>query len=178
MLVRSILRTVALALVLTVGAGAPSAGAQSLRQALEPFEGAWRGSFVVTTPDGERVDSLVAMHRYRWDGPVQKGMLVDRYPASGRVDTSRARNYVADGRLVCEVTHPDGSTTVHRGRVRGNAIVWHRRTAEGVVESYRERVVDTPDGPEYRIDGFGVYPDGQGAQSYVLFYGRYERIHR
>lgn len=178
MLMRSILRTVALTLAIIVGVGAPSVEAQSLRQALEPFEGAWRGSFVVTTPDGEMVDSLVATHRYRWDGTVQTGTLVDRYPASGRVDTSHARNYVADGRLVCEVTHPDGSTTVHYGRVRGNAIVWHRRTEEGVVESYRERVVDTPGGPEYRIDGFGVYPDGQGARSYVLFYGRYERIAR
>ena len=157
--------------------GASQACAQpAQRAALEPFTGHWRGSFVVTTYDGETVDSLVADHRYRWEGNVQVGTFVDRYPASGRVDTLQARNYVEDGRLVCEVTQPDGTTTVHYGRVRGDAIVWHRRTDGGLIESYRERVVETPNGLEYQIDGFGVYPDSSGGRTHLLFYGRYPSV--
>jgi len=147
-----------------------------LRAALEPFTGRWKGAFVVYAADGRQIDSLVTEHRYRWEGDVQVGIHVDRYPKSGRVDTSRARNYVENGRLVCEVVKEDGTRTVHTGRVQDGAIIWHRRTEEGVVESYRERVVETPDGREYRIDGFGAYPDGQGGLSHVLFTGRYREV--
>ena len=163
-----------LVLLLPLTAGAPSP--DQLREALEPFTGRWTGSFVVYAADGEQIDSLVAEHTYRWEGDVQVGTHIDRYPATGRVDTSRVRNYVEDGRLVCEVTKADGTTTVHVGRVQDGAIIWHRRTEAGLVESYRERVVSTPTGREYRIDGFGAYPDGTGTLSHVLFTGRYREV--
>jgi hypothetical protein len=147
----------------------------AVRAALDPLTGTWQGPFVVLAADGAPLDSLTATHRYRWDGAVQRGTLVDRY-ADGRVTRATARNYVAaDGTLVCEVTTEGGATTVHTGRVLPDgAIVWHRTTDAGLVESYRERVVATPTGPAYHIDGFGVYPSGGDAPpTRVLFYGRY-----
>lgn len=102
---------------------------------------------------------------------------MDRYP-DGRVVKHTVRNYVEDGTLYCEVTHEDGSTIVYRGRVVGEAVVWHRRTDAGLVESFRERVVQTPSGPEYRIDGFGVYPNPEGAESHLQFVGRYRPVHQ
>jgi hypothetical protein len=150
------------------------ADAERLREALEPFTGHWKGPFVAYTYDGRRVDSLIAEHRYRWEGDVQRGTFVDRYP-DGRVIRAQARNYVREGQLVCEVEKEDGSRTVHTGTVADNAIVWHRRTDDGVIESFRERVVQTPDGREYHIDGFGVYPSGDST-TYLLFKGRYEEV--
>lgn len=157
--------------------GAADGRAQPTREALAPFTGHWKGPFVAYTYAGEQVDSLTAEHRYRWDGDVQVGTQVDRYP-DGRVARHTARNYVRNDTLLCEVTHEDGTTTVYRGRVVGSAVVWHRRTDAGLVESFRERVVETPDGPEYRIDGFGVYPNDDGSVSYLQFVGRYRPVHQ
>jgi hypothetical protein len=157
--------------------GGAAAQEQSLRDALRPFTGHWRGAFVAYTYAGEQVDSLTAEHRYRWEGDVQVGTQVDRYP-DGRVVRHTARNFVRNDTLFCEVTHADGTTTVYRGRVVGEAIVWHRRTDAGLVESFRERVVDTPDGPVYRIDGFGVYPNEGGPASLLQFVGRYRPVHQ
>lgn len=151
--------------------------AQLTQAALKPFTGHWKGPFVAYTYAGEQVDSLTAEHRYQWKGDVQVGTQIDRFP-DGRVEKKTARNYVRNDTLFCEVTHADGSTTVYRGRTVGKAIVWHRRTDDGLVESFRERVVETPEGPEYRIDGFGVYPNGDGSASYLQFVGRYRPVHQ
>jgi len=170
--------TVALLAFLFLVAGGKPATAQSPRAALESLTGHWKGPFVVYTHEGEQVDSLTAEHRYRWEDDVQVGTQVDRYP-DGRVVRKAARNYVNDdGTLICEVDQPDGTTVTYRGRVSDGAIVWHRRTEAGLVESFRERVVDTPAGPEYRIDGFGVYPNEDGSRSYLHFVGRYRATHQ
>lgn len=171
---RSVHRSLVALAVAGVLLAAPSA-AQPTRAALAPFTGHWKGPFVAYTYDGERVDSLTAEHRYRWEGDVQVGRQVDRYP-DGRVVRHTARNYVRNGTLICEVTRADGDTTVYRGRVVGDAVVWHRRTERGVIESFRERVVETPEGREYRIDGFGVYPNDDGPASYLQFRGRYQAV--
>ena len=158
-------------------AGSPPASAQSPRPALKSLTGEWKGPFVSYTPEGEQVDSLTATHRYRWEGDVQVGTQVDRYP-DGRVVRKTARNYVNDnGTLICEVEQPDGTTRTYRGRVSDGAIVWHRQTDAGLIETFRERVVDTPSGPEYRIDGFGVYPNEGGSTSHLQFVGRYRAAH-
>jgi len=151
--------------------------AQPTKAALEPFTGHWKGPFVAYTYSGEPVDSLTAEHRYQWEGDVQVGTQVDRYP-DGHVERAKARNYIRNDTLFCEVTHADGSTTAYRGRTVGEAVVWHRRTEEGLVESFRERVVETPEGPEYRIDGFGVYPNDDGSTSHLQFVGRYQPVHQ
>jgi hypothetical protein len=154
------------------------ATAQSPRAALDALTGHWKGSFTVYAPEGTRVDSLTAEHRYRWNNGVQVGTQIDRYP-DGRTVRKTARNYVtASGTLICEVTLPDDSTRTYRGRVSDGAIVWHRSTEAGLLESFRERVVKTPTGPEYRIDGFGVYPGKDGSRSYVHFVGRYRAVHQ
>jgi hypothetical protein len=164
--------------LLLLAASPPSASAQSPRAALEPLTGHWTGPFVAYTPEGKQVDSLTATHRYRWDGDVQVGTQIDRYP-DGRVVRKTARNYVNDdGVLICEVDQPDGTTVTYRGRVSDGALVWHRRTEAGLVETFRERVVNTPSGPEYRIDGFGVYPDEDGSRTYLQFVGRYQAVHQ
>jgi len=164
--------------VLLVVVGKRPAQAQSSRAALKPLTGHWKGPFVVYTHDGKQVDSLSAEHRYRWEDEVQVGTQVDRYP-DGRVVRKTARNYVTDdGVLVCEVDPPDGETITYRGQVSGDVITWHRKTDAGIVESFRERVVDTPTGPEYRINGFGVYPNADGSQSHLHFVGRYRAVHQ
>ena len=156
----------------------PPASAQSPRPALEPLTGEWKGPFVSYTPEGEQVDSLTATHRYQWKGDMQVGTQVDRYP-DGRVVRKTARNYVNDnGTLICEVEQPDGTIRTYRGRVSDGAIVWHRQTDAGLIETFRERVVDTPSGAEYRIDGFGVYPNEGGSTSYLQFVGRYRAVHQ
>jgi len=161
------------ACIMGVVAGSTAAHGQSPRAALDPLTSRWTGTFTVYTPDGQLVESLQAEHRYRWDGDVQRGTIVDRYP-DGRVVRSTARNYVSEeGTLVCEVTRENGERTVHTGRVRGETIFWHRETEDGLVESFRERVVDTPQGREYRIDGFGAYPSGD-TTTYLHFKGRYQ----
>ncbi|WP_232798320.1 hypothetical protein [Salinibacter altiplanensis] len=158
--------------------GERSAQAQSPRAALEPQTGHWKGPFGVYTHDGKQVDSLSAEHRYRWEDSVQVGTQVDRSP-DGRVVRKTARNYVTDeGRLICEVDEPGGPALTYRGQVSDGVITWHRTTDAGVVESFRERVVDTPTGPEYRIDGFGVYPSEDGTRSYLHFVGRYRAVHQ
>jgi hypothetical protein len=168
-------RGLVLLAALVAGLCAHPVQAQSTRSVLDQFNGHWKGAFVAYTHAGEQVDSLVAEHRYRWEGDVQVGTQIDRYP-DGRVTRATARNYVENDTLFCEVTHADGSTTVYRGRAVGEAVVWHRRTPEGLVESFRERVVQTPEGPEYRIDGFGVYPSPGGSASYLQFVGRYRPV--
>jgi len=158
--------------------GAAPLCAQPGPAALASLTGEWKGPFVVYTPEGEQVDSLTAEHRYRWEGDVQVGTQIDRYP-DGRVVRKTARNYVNDdGVLICEVDQPDGTTVTYRGRVSDGAIVWHRRAEAGLVETFREQVVDTPSGPEYRIDGFGVYPNDDGSRSYLQFVGRYQAVHQ
>jgi hypothetical protein len=155
---------------------------EATRAALDALTGAWRGPFVVRAADGAPLDSLVAEHRYRWDGDVQRGTFVDRY-ADGRIVRAEAANYVRkDGTLVCKVTKTgaDGraEATVHTGRVLADgSVVWYRATDAGLVESYRERVAETPNGAAYRIDGFGTYPSGGDAPpTRVLFYGRYAAV--
>ena len=167
-----------LLLLLLLTAGSRPVAAQSPRAVLDELTGRWQGPFVAYTHDGEQVDSLVAEHRYRWEGDVQVGTQVDRYP-DGRVVRKAARNYVTDGgELVCEVDQPDGATITYRGQVSDGAIVWHRETDAGVVESFREHVVETSTGPEYRINGFGVYPNEDGPPSYLHFVGRYRAVHQ
>ena len=120
----------------------------------------------------------MATHHYQWEGDVQVGTQVDRYP-DGRVVRKTARNYVNDdGVLICEVDQPDGTTVTYRGRVSDGAIVWHRQTDAGLIETFRERVVNTPSGAKYRIDGFGVYPNEGGSTSYLQFVGRYRAVHQ
>lgn len=151
--------------------------AQTPQSALESFTGQWKGPFVVYRYNGEQVDSLVAEHRYRWEGEVQVGTQINRYP-DGRVVRKSARNYEnEEGVLICEVEQSDTTTVTYRGRVSDEAIVWHRRTQAGVIESFRERVVETASGPEYRINGFGVYPNDDGSASHLQFVGRYQRVH-
>lgn len=130
--------------------------------------------FVARTAAGDLTDSLTADHRYWWNGRVQRGRLIDRYP-DGRLIRATARNFVRDDTLYC-VVEPEGggAPTVLTGRVEDGAIIWHRRGADGAsAESYRERVVPTPEGPAYWIDGFGAYPaDG----TFLHFIGRYRRV--
>ena len=168
------------AAVLLIGLFVMGAGpllAQTPRSALESFTGHWKGPFLAYEYDGTQVDSLTAEHRYRWKENVQVGTQVNRYP-DGRVVRKSARNYVnEDGVLICEVEQADGTTVTYRGRVSDGAIVWHRRTEAGVIESFRERVVETASGPVYRINGFGVYPNDDGSASYLQFVGRYQRVH-
>lgn len=159
---------VLMGLLLGLMGGTP-ASAQPTWAALELFTGHWKGPFVAYTHAGEQVDSLIAEHRYRWDGDVQVGTQIDRYPD--------ARNYVRNDTLFCGVTHGD-ETIVYRGRQVGEAVVWYRRTEAGLVESFRERVVETSEGPEYRIDGFGVYPNDDGPASTLQFVGRYRPVHQ
>jgi hypothetical protein len=171
-------RTFALVGLLLFASSLCSVCAQSPRAALESLTGQWKGPFVAYTPEGKQVDSLTATHRYRWEGDVQVGTQIDRYP-DGQVTQKTARNYVNnDGTLICEVDQPDGTTVTYRGRVSDGAIVWHRRTEAGLVETFRERVVEMPSGPEYRIDGFGVYPNEDGSRSYLQFVGRYRAVHQ
>lgn len=167
---------VVLCLGAVFGACAQPGPADARRPAvLDQFDGDWAGTFRVYTYDGTLVDSLVAEHRYHWEGAVQHGTFTDRYP-DGRVVRATARNYVEDGVLYCEVEKDNGERTVHRGRVQDGAVIWYRQTEEGLTESFRERVVPTPGGPEYQIDGFGVYPSEDGGSAKLLFVGRYQAV--
>jgi hypothetical protein len=69
-------------LTLLVGSATPLR-AQPGPAALESLTGEWKGPFVTYTPEGKQVDSLTATHRYRWEGDVQVGRQVDRYPTDG-----------------------------------------------------------------------------------------------
>lgn len=163
-----------LASLLAVGsATAQPAAIDGWRDALDELTGSWSGSFVVYQSDGTVADSLVTEHDYRWDGDVQIDTFTDRYP-DGRLVQKTARNYVRNDTLYCDVDSPDGTIRLV-GRVVGEAVVWHRTTADGGTESYRERVVQTPNGPEYHIDGAGTYPSDRGT-SLLLFVGRYRSV--
>jgi hypothetical protein len=154
-----------------------TAGADTVdvRAALDPFTGTWRGTFVVYTYDGEPITRLEAEHRYHWEGDVQVGTFIDRYP-DGRVVRAEARNYLEGGVLWCEVMKDNGERTVHQGRYEDGAVFWHRQLESGLTETFRERVVEAPSGQEYQIDGFGAYPNDGGGRSYVVYKGRYQAV--
>lgn len=166
-------RTAVLLLASLLAVGSATAQPDAIdgwRDALDELTGSWTGSFVVYQSDGTVADSLVTEHNYRWDGDVQIDTFTDRYP-DGRVVQKTARNYVRNDTLYCDVDGPDGTTRLI-GRVVGDAVVWHRTTGDGGTESYRERVVQTPNGRAYHIDGAGSYPSDRGT-SLLLFVGRY-----
>ena len=171
-----------LSLLILLGLSAPPRGTEpegvadaELRAALDAFTGTWSGTFKVYRYDGRLLDQLETTHQYEWVDSVQHGVFVDRYP-DGRTVRAEARNYVRDGVLYCEVEKENGVHTLHRGRLEGGVVFWYRQVEDGAVtESFRERVVETSAGRVYRIDGFGVYREGE-ATSYLLYEGRYAEV--
>jgi hypothetical protein len=74
------------------------------------------------------------------------------------------------------VEKDSGERAVHLGRFEEGALFWHRQTPDGkIVESFKERVVKTPAGREYQIDGLGIYKN-EGSTSILLFEGRYREV--
>jgi antitoxin component YwqK of YwqJK toxin-antitoxin module len=148
---------------------------QSLRQILDPFNANWRGEFKVYNFDGKLIDQLEVEQRYSWKGDEQHGEFVERY-RNGKVARARARNYAKDGQLFCEVEKDTGERTVHLGRFEDGVLFWYRQTPDGkITESFKERVVKTPAGREYQIDGLGIYKN-DGSASVLLFEGRYREV--
>lgn len=148
---------------------------KTVHQILEPFNANWRGEFKVYNFDGRLIDQLEVEQRYSWKGEEQHGEFVERY-RNGKVVRARARNYEKDGQLVCEVEKDGGERTMHLGRYEDGALFWYRQTPDGkITESFKERVVITPAGREYQIDGLGIYKN-EGSTSVLLFEGRYREV--
>lgn len=148
---------------------------QTFHQILDPFAANWRGEFKVYNFDGKLIDQLEVEQRYTWKGDEQIGVFIERYK-DGKVVRARARNYEKDGQLVCEVEKDKGERTVHLGRFEDGALFWYRQTPDGkITESFKERVVKTPAGREYQIDGLGIYKNDDNT-SVLLFEGRYREM--
>ena len=163
-----------LLLVLVVACNLP-AQEEMAKAAFEPFTAPWQGRFRVFNFDGKLLDELQIEQRYWWEGEVQHAKFIERN-RDGRLVTAKARNYVENGKLYCEVEKDSGEKTVHLGHYENGMLFWYRKTADGkTVESFKERVVAEASGKVYYIDGFGVYGQGAGA-SYLLFEGRYEEV--
>ena len=88
--------------------------------------------------------------------------------------TADARNYVADGRLICEVDKSNGESSRHLGTVSDGQLFWHRKEP-GAIETFMESVDADEEGEFYVINGFGIYGEGDAAQAF-LFRGRYQRV--
>jgi len=148
---------------------------KTIQQILDPFTANWRGEFKVYSFDGRLIDQLQVEQRYSWTGDEQHGIFVERYK-SGKVIHARARNYEKNRQLFCEVEKDNGDRSVHLGRFEDGALFWYRQTPDGkIIESFKERVVKTPSGREYQIDGIGIYKNESGA-SVLLFEGRYQEV--
>ena len=143
------------------------------RAILDPFTGTWRGTFSVYSHDGRLLDQLETEHRYWWDGSVQRGTFIDTYP-DGRVVRAEAQNYAEDGVLYCVVEKDNGERTVHRGHFEDGSLFWYRQE-DDVTESFRERIIETPLGRAYHIDGFGAYGAGTETTHFV-YKGRYREV--
>jgi len=121
------------------------------------------------------LDRIQVEQNYWWEGEVQHARFIE-HQRDGRIVHAQARNYERDGQLYCEVEKDTGEKTVHTGHYEDGALFWFRQSLDGAtLESFKERVVRTESGREYRIDGFGVYDTGENA-SYLHFEGRYKEI--
>lgn len=148
------------------------AQSRAAQEAFAPFTGKWQGVFKVFSYEGRLLDHITVEQHYWWESGEQHAAFIER-GRDGRVVHAHARNYEKDGKLYCEVKKDNGQQSLHHGHFEEGTLFWYRRTGEGnILESFKERVVQTPSGREYQIDGFGVYGSG-GHTSYLLFEGRY-----
>ena len=127
----------ALSLVLTATVHSES-HSKSDREVLDAFTGHWEGTFKVFTHEGILINQLQVRQQYWWDNDVQCGQFIER-DREGNIVRADAKNYVKDGKLICQVTKDNGEKSEHRGRYTDDTLFWSRQTP-GVVECFRERL--------------------------------------
>lgn len=148
-----------------------SSQALSAQDIFSPFNGHWRGVFKVFSIDGRLQDEIQVEQHYWWKSNEQNAEFIER-KKDGTVTHSKARNYFHDGKLWCEVVNDARGRTVHEGHYENRLLFWHRRLPDqNLTESFKERVVNTPAGREYQIDGVGIY-----GTTVLIFEGRYQEV--
>ncbi len=150
---------------------APQGGNQNptAQEIFSPFNGNWRGVFRVFSIDGKLQDEIQVEQRYWWNQNEQQAVFIERKKDS-TVTRSKARNYIEKGKLFCEVINDERGRSVHEGHYENGLLFWHRRLPDqSLTESFKERVVKTPTGREYQIDGIGIY-----GTTILIFEGRYQ----
>ncbi len=138
----------------------------------KPWDGTWKGRFVVKDGAGKRLTTLDVEQTYRSLSPRQQlGSFREVDVATGVVTTATATNS-HDGRtMTCEVRKSNGEQVKHTGRWTGEAIEWSRDTPRAR-EFFSERVIDGDDGATYyEIQGWGEYDGGER----LYFEGRYRK---
>ena len=162
--------TLALA-VLFLPVGADSSGDALPEGVFRPWDGEWRGDFVIYSPTGDR-RVIQVRHIYRSrDDHHQDGEIHDTLP-DGTTVHKTAVNSIEDGQLFCRVYEEDGSLEVeHRGVYVDGHILWSSTDHKGRIRQvFRERV----EGDRYFIDGVGIY--GSDRQVVEIYTGRYRRV--
>jgi len=159
-------------LLLYVALAPPAADQKPSPQTIfSPFNGRWQGVFKVYSIEGRLQDEVQVEQRYWWKDDEQQAVFIER-KKDGTVTRSKARNYVQDGKLFCEVVNDQRGRTVHQGHFEDGLLFWHRQLKDqSLTESFKERVVKTSAGREYQIDGVGIY-----GTSVLIFEARYQEV--
>jgi hypothetical protein len=141
---------------------------------LDRWDGSWSGTFITYEADGSLASTVRRSLRYtRADDRLQSVAITDE-DAGGRSREFRLEQTFDGSRLTSRRTMEDGTVVVLEGRRAGGAVTWHwKDAATGVFESYRERIVATPEGDVLTVDGVRL-PGGGAAPR--LFEGRYHRL--
>jgi len=143
----------------------------SAQDIFSPFNGNWRGVFKVFSIAGKLQDEIQVEQRYWWKHNEQQAVFSER-KKDGAIIRSKARNYSQDGKLFCEVINEERGKTIHEGHFENGLLFWHRQLPDqNLTESFKERVVKTPAGREYQIDGVGIY-----GSVILIFEGRYQEV--
>jgi len=147
------------------------------KKTTDPFEawyGKWKGVFKVYKPDGTLNTRLNVTQTYTKSKDGSQRAFFVEIDQQGRKTTAKARNWVKDGVLICEVKKSDGSESHHTGKVlKDGGICWYIQN-NSKIESFFERVIKEGKNTYYVINGFGIY--GKDQKQAYYFEGRYKRI--
>jgi hypothetical protein len=137
----SVVRVAAMAVSLLLGFASQSGGA-TLKELLDSYTGQWRGTTVVSTPDGRILREIAVEQQYWWKGERQHGVAVSYL--DGQLSYSQSETYVQGGSLYSVVAEANGKSLRYFGRVDGRTITWvpadvlqvgQRQTRETVIPS-------------------------------------------
>ncbi len=143
------------------------------------LEGSWSGVFIGLDSSGRELYRIRVKQTYETISDTEQRVTIEDTMPDGTVITGEGANTAtrtADGawRLRCVVSKSNGDRVEHTGRLIAGLnddtqLVWYSK-APNRTETFRETVLDSPNGPVYEINGMGRYGD-----TMILMHGRYTK---
>jgi hypothetical protein len=141
---------------------------------LDRWDGTWAGTFITYEADGKPVSTVSRTLRYTRSDDRNQVVSITDEDSGGRTRESRQEQAFDGTAMTSRRTMEDGTISVLEGHRAGGAVTWHRKdSATGAFESYRERIVSSPEGDLLTVDGVMLTRSGAAPR---LFEGRYHRL--